>query len=83
MERKLTRLDARDRRLRLEHAYFSALVPGLGQLAQRRFRSALVQFGTVASYVVGSFGLHGERAMLLGLFCNVWSSIDAYRHEAD
>ncbi len=84
MDGKRIRMEVRDRRQqRLEHAYFSALIPGLGQLAQGRVRSAVLQFGTVASYMAASFGLHGRRAMVLGLLCNIWSSIDAYRHEAD
>lgn len=58
-------------------------MPGLGQLAQRRWGAALVQFGTVAAYVVAALGLGGRRALLLALLWNLWSVLDAYRHEAD
>lgn len=67
----------------IEHAGLSVLVPGLGQLAQGRVGSALVQFGTVAAYVIGTFGLGGRRALFFAVLWNVWSVIDAYRHEAD
>jgi hypothetical protein len=65
------------------HASLSALVPGLGQAVQGRFGTALLQFGTVVTYVVGTVGLGGRRALLLALAWNLWSVIDAYRHEAD
>jgi hypothetical protein len=79
-----TQLEARRHRERaIEHAGLSALVPGLGQLAQGRVGSALVQFGTVAAYVVGTLGLGGRRALLFALAWNLWSVIDAYRREAD
>ena len=67
----------------IQHAGLSLLVPGLGQLAQGRLGSALVQFGTVAAYVAATFGLGGRRALLLAVLWNLWSVIDAYRHEAD
>jgi hypothetical protein len=35
--------------------------PGLGQLAQRRFLTAGVQFATVATYLTGAFALGGRR----------------------
>lgn len=79
----MTWVDLHRRQRRFEHAYFSALIPGLGQLAQGRFRSAFVQFGTVATFVAASFGLNGRRARLFGLLWNIWSSIDAYRNETD
>lgn len=66
-----------------DHAFLSAFVPGLGQLLQKRFVSAAVQFGTVATYVVGAATLGGGRALLLALLWNVWSVIDAYRHNTD
>ena len=66
-----------------QRALLSALVPGLGQCVQRRFLAAAVQFGTVASYVVGAHALGGRRALVLALLWNVWSVIDAYRHEAN
>jgi hypothetical protein len=64
-----------------QHAFLSALIPGLGQLTQGRLGTAVLQFGTVAAYLVGTLGLSGRRALLLGLCWNVWSVIDAYRHE--
>ena len=64
-------------------ALLSALVPGLGQLAQRRFLAASVQFGTVATYLVGALAVGGRRALVLAVIWNVWSVVDAYRHEAD
>ena len=66
-----------------KHAGLSALVPGLGQFAQRRFGAAAFQFGTVVAYLLGALGLGGGRALVLGLAWNVWSVIDAYRHDAD
>jgi hypothetical protein len=65
------------------HAGLSALVPGLGQVAQRRFGTALLQFGTVITYIVSTLGLGGRRALILALAWNLWSVIDAYRHDAD
>ena len=66
-----------------QHAFLSAFVPGLGQLIQRRFGAAVIQFGTVAAYLAGAHGLGGRRALMIALCWNVWSVIDAYRHEAD
>jgi hypothetical protein len=77
-------VELRERRERaIQHAGLSVLVPGLGQLAQGRSIAALVQFGTVAAYVGAALGLGGRRALLVALVWNVWSVIDAYRHEAD
>lgn len=64
-------------------ALLSALVPGLGQAAQGRLVTAGLQFGTVAAYLAGAFALGGRRAILLAVAWNVWSVIDAYRHETD
>jgi hypothetical protein len=66
-----------------DRALLSAFVPGLGQFAQHRFVAASVQFGTVASYLAGALAFGGRRALLLALLWNVWSVIDAFRHEAD
>jgi len=77
-----TRSDRTTRAAR-ERALLSAVVPGLGQLAQRRFVAASAQFGTVASYLAGALAVDGRRALLLAVLWNVWSVIDAYRHEAD
>jgi hypothetical protein len=67
----------------LWHAALSALVPGLGQLAQGRLGAALVQFGTVAIYVGAVVAEGRQRAYFVALLWNLWSIIDAYRHEAD
>ena len=61
----------------------SALVPGLGQLAQRRWVPALVQGATVATYLGGAFLAGGEHAYWLALGWNAWSAIDAYWHGRD
>ena len=66
-----------------QRAYLSALVPGLGQLLQGRMLSASLHFGTVTAYMIGALSLGGRRALLIALLWNVWSVIDAYRHERD
>ena len=64
----------------MQRACESAIIPGLGQLRQGRYATAIVQFGTVAAYLVAAGSLGGRRAMLLALLWNVWSIIDAARH---
>ena len=66
-----------------DRALLSALVPGLGQICQRRFVAAAIQFGAAATYMTGALGIGGRRALLLALVCNLWSVVDAYRHDAD
>jgi TM2 domain-containing membrane protein YozV len=66
-----------------EHAALSVLVPGLGQFAQRRPLSGIVQFATVVGYVVAALSLGGGRAAWLAVAWSVWSAVDAYRHEHD
>jgi hypothetical protein len=66
-----------------ERAYLSALVPGLGQLLQGRVLAAGLHFGTVCAYMAGALSLGGRRALVIALLWNVWSVIDAYRHERD
>ena len=79
-----TQLDLRKHHERaIRHASYSVLVPGLGQLAQRRFGAALVQFGTAAAYATAAIGLGSPRASLVGLALNLWSVVDAYRREPD
>ena len=79
-----TQVVLREKRERaIERAALSLLVPGLGQVAQRRYVDAALQFGTVATYVIGVFTLGGGRALLLALLWNAWSVVDAFRHEAD
>ena len=76
--------DPGDRRFRAyEHAGMSILVPGLGQLAQRRFGAAIIQFGTVATYLGIASYLGGGRTLLVALCWNVWSVLDAYGHDHD
>ena len=50
-----------------QHALLSAFIPGLGQLVQRRFGTAVIQFSTVAAYLVGALGLGGRRGLLIVL----------------
>lgn len=76
-------LDIQSKQHARERALLSAFVPGLGQLAQHRFVAASIQFGTVASYLGGVLALGGQRALVLAVLWNIWSVIDAYRHEAD
>jgi hypothetical protein len=66
-----------------DRALLSALVPGLGQICQRRFVAAAIQFGAAATYMTGALGIGGRRALLLALVWNLWSVVDAYRHDAD
>ena len=77
-------LEVHEQRARaIQHSAWSLIVPGLGQLVQRRYGTAVVQFGTVAAYVIGMFGLGGRRALFLVLFWTLWSVVDAYRHDVD
>jgi len=79
-----TQLEFRKHRERaVRHAGYSVLVPGLGQIAQRRFSAALLQFGTAVAYTTAAIGLGNPRAGLVGLAWNIWSVVDAYRHEPD
>jgi hypothetical protein len=64
-----------------ERAVLSLVVPGLGQFAQRRFIAGATQLGTVVAYGITAVALGGGRALLLAIAWNVWSSIDAYRHD--
>jgi hypothetical protein len=82
MSVELTQVRPSDRPERAIHcAALSALVPGLGQLAQHRFGTAFIQFGTVAGYVVGTLALGDRRALLFALGWNLWSVVEAYRHD--
>jgi len=58
----------------------SLLVPGLGQLVQRRPAAALMQFGTVAGYIAVALATGGTRAVWLAFAWNAWSAVDAYWH---
>lgn len=61
--------------------WLSLLLPGAGQVAQRRFVSGAIQAATVGTYLVAASSVGGGgRALLLALVWNVWSAIDAYWH---
>jgi hypothetical protein len=54
----------------------SALIPGLGQVAQRRYGTALLHFCSVTAYAAAA--LYGGHLWSGGaLLFNVWSVIDA------
>ena len=61
-------------------ALLSVLLPGLGQLAQRRPGTALLQFTTVAAYLGGTLALGSTHALWFAALWNGWSAIDAYWH---
>jgi len=67
----------------VERAALSVLVPGLGQFAQGRMLSGIVQLATVVGYVVAALSIGGGPAAWLAGVWNVWSAVDAYRHEQD
>ena len=69
------------RRSASERALLSLVVPGLGQFAQRRFIVGAGQLATVVAYTVSAFALGGRHALVLAVAWNVWSAIDAYRHD--
>jgi hypothetical protein len=62
-------------------AGMSLLVPGLGQLLQRRFAAAAIQFGAALTYAIATIGAGWGRAALLAIAWNVWSAVDAYWHD--
>jgi hypothetical protein len=59
----------------------SLLIPGLGQLLQRRFVAAAIQFGAVLTYSVAAIGGGWGRATFLAIAWNIWSAVDAYWHD--
>ena len=61
----------------------SLLIPGAGQLAQRRYVAAAVQLVTVGTYLAAAASTGAGRAFLLALAWNAWSAIDAYWHASD
>ena len=61
-------------------ALLSMLLPGLGQLAQRRPGTALLQFTTVAAYLGGALAVGTTHALWFAALWNGWSAIDAYWH---
>lgn len=64
-----------------EHAILSLVLPGLGQFAQGRPIAGMAQLGTVAAYAASALALGGGRALLLAVLWNLWSALDAYRHD--
>ena len=61
--------------------WLSVLLPGAGQVAQRRFVAAAIQAATVGTYLVAASSVGGGgRALWLALAWNAWSAIDAYWH---
>ncbi len=64
-----------------DYALLSAVFPGAGQAAQRRWGTAALQALTVATYLAGALAVGGDGAFWLALAWNAWSSVDAYWHE--
>ena len=62
-------------------ATLSLLIPGLGQFAQRRFLAGTGQLVTVVAYAATALAFGDGRAVLLAFAWNIWSAIDAFRHE--
>ena len=60
--------------------WLSVLLPGAGQVAQRRFGAAALQVATVGTYVIAAASAGGGRALWLAVLWNAWSAIDAYWH---
>jgi hypothetical protein len=58
----------------------SLLLPGAGQVAQRRFVAAALQAATVGTYLVTALGVRDGPTIWLALAWNGWSAIDAYLH---
>jgi hypothetical protein len=65
----------------VERALLSLFLPGLGQFAQDRLFTGAGQLGTVLAYLIAAFSVGGDHALLLALAWNLWSAVDAYRHE--
>lgn len=62
-------------------AALSLLIPGLGQFAQRRFLAGAGQLVAVSAYWATALALSDSRAMWLAIGLNIWSAVEAYRHE--
>jgi hypothetical protein len=65
---------------RASFGLLSVLLPGAGQVAQRRFVAAGLQLATVVAYLAAATSSGGGRAAWLALAWNAWSAIDAYWH---
>ena len=59
----------------------SAAIPGLGQFAQGRPVAGAIQFLAVITHMVTAVTLGGWKPALFALLWNVWSVVDALRHE--
>jgi hypothetical protein len=68
---------------RSSFAVLSLLLPGAGQVAQRRYGAAALQLATVVTYLATATSAVGSRAFWLALAWNAWSAIDAYWHASD
>jgi len=55
----------------------SAFVPGLGQLLQRRYGTALLHCCSVGAYAIAAWRFGGGWWSLGALLFNVWSVLDA------
>ena len=64
-----------------QRAILSLLLPGLGQFAQHRFLAGAGQLGTVVAYVTTAAALGSGPALLLAIGWNIFSAVDAYRHD--
>ena len=64
-----------------QRAVLSLLLPGLGQFAQHRFLAGAGQLGTVVAYITTAAALGGGSALLLAIGWNVFSAVEAYRHD--
>jgi hypothetical protein len=64
-----------------QRAILSLLLPGLGQFAQHRFLAGAGQLGTVVAYVTTAAALGSGPALLLAIGWNIFSAVDAHRHD--
>jgi hypothetical protein len=64
-------------------ALLSVLVPGLGQLNQRRYLASALQFGTCAFYILAALVFDRTNALWFAALWNAWSANDAYRRAPD
>lgn len=60
--------------------WLSVLLPGAGQVVQRRFVAGAVQAASVVTYLVAASSVDGGHALWLALAWNAWSAVDAYWH---
>jgi hypothetical protein len=55
----------------------SMILPGLGQLMQRRFGTAALHFASIALYLIAAVRFGGGAWTLGFAFFNLWSCVDA------